>query len=845
MKDFFTATPLRKETFSIYVSGLIAIIISLSIYIFGNEADNRDIISGISIINYLFSVIYFFVAISISGLRIARIKASDHRIWINLVVLLTISAFSLNKDMNVFAKFPTWLNIYTVSTVLILLLIPYIEQMPNILRRLVYFLAGVGFLLSIYMTIFLIPYMVLGIFVIWFLGISIHAFVPLFWGIIFAKLLFTPPSVTAIRRYFLVGFSIPLLFLGYYFFQWTQIHKTISAAKSTYFLKQKEEFPQWFAIAQKIKNNTITEQILMAQLKSQNWRFNDFGFRGMRDKYHNPLAIIGSALIGDLNLDESTVLKLNQVLYKQRHETARRLWNGSNLLTNSISTDIQVFPEYRIAYIEKTLSINYNEQLTKNNDFRWIRNNTQEAIYTFHLPEGTVVTSLSLWINGKEEKSRLSTRQRADSAYNQIVGVQRRDPALLHWQEGNRVTVNVFPCSVAEDRVFKIGFTQPMKCENGRISLENIWWEGPPPQYSNVVAQEAMRVRCLNKDAKFLNTQHLKEQLDGSFEYQGKYKNDWKIELAEMPLSSKKFSFGGKKFHIETENEPQQVAFTPKEIVLDITDTWTKNEYDRVLALQKNANLYVFAPEKIEVNNKNADKIWSLLRGNRLSLFPFHALNKVEETLIITKGNENYLLLADLDGSNYAKKIEKFFNQNKQTCRVLDIGEESIDFYKSLNELKVIELVKGDLSWVEKNVFPTYNKNTSIISLPNSKMQIIKDTVANISDSLQMQAPDHLMRLFVYNDLMRKIGGKFFERSKYEQKFLREAEEAYILSPVTSLVVLETQADYKRFGINENMDTLGNAKISGGEVPEPHEWLLIALSIAVFAGLFYRKNQLF
>jgi hypothetical protein len=96
----------------------------------------------------------------------------------------------------------------------------------------------------------------------------------------------------------------------------------------------------------------------------------------------------------------------------------------------------------------------------------------------------------------------------------------------------------------------------------------------------------------------------------------------------------------------------------------------------------------------------------------------------------------------------------------------------------------------------------------------------------------------------------------FFDKKKVETKFVRKAEEAFIVSPLSSLVVLESKADYDRMGIKENKNTLGNAAIGAtkntlgnvignkGAVPEPHEWALLAIIAAIVAWQ-YRKRLLF
>ncbi len=77
-------------------------------------------------------------------------------------------------------------------------------------------------------------------------------------------------------------------------------------------------------------------------------------------------------------------------------------------------------------------------------------------------------------------------------------------------------------------------------------------------------------------------------------------------------------------------------------------------------------------------------------------------------------------------------------------------------------------------------------------------------------------------------------------------EYIYLAKDANIVTPVSSLIVLETDEDYAKNGIEKNVNTLGNASINNdGSVPEPHEWLMIIIGLGI---IFYyykrRKNQL-
>ena len=101
------------------------------------------------------------------------------------------------------------------------------------------------------------------------------------------------------------------------------------------------------------------------------------------------------------------------------------------------------------------------------------------------------------------------------------------------------------------------------------------------------------------------------------------------------------------------------------------------------------------------------------------------------------------------------------------------------------------------------------------------------------------------MRLFAYNQIMQKLGSSGLTKAYTDSTLVDEAHEAYVVSPVSSLVVLEKQADYDRFNIKDNGKSLKNASLkNNGAVPEPGEWAMIIIIAAVFV-LFMFKWKLF
>lgn len=825
-----------------YLLGLGLIAISLSIHIWGNRFSPDPImqspLSGIFFLNYILFLGYGLFLL-VQHFAQPRPRAALHLgSLINLVVLFSISAFSLNTTMHVFAPFPLWLNIYTVCSLMLLLAFPYINQLPDVLKLLVYFLAGIAFVLFIYMACFLFPLLPLSIFASVFVGISLHSFVPFLWLWATIRLLFIRIERPRLKFVFIAGIFAPIVFVFVYLQEWKKTQVLITDILAEKNVQAANTLPDAVVLAQRLPDDELTEMIIVSPFKSQ-----DFGSRfslmetDRQELFHDPLAIIGNSMYGQINIDQPTAETLLNIRKDARHKTSRRLWTGINLSTASVSNNIEVFPAARMAYQEKIITI---KNQPGKNPRAWFTRNTQEAVYSFHLPEGSIVTSLSLWINGKEEKSRLSTRQKADSAYTQIVGVESRDPALVHWQEGNRVTVTVFPCTPSEDRKFKIGFTTPMSFKGRQLVLQNVWFEGPDMND----AREYTQIHIADNGSAVQIPEHLEKKANGNYTYQGDYIPDWKMSFSAVTLSSAKFAFNGHTYSLN-ELKYDTIPLNAQDIYLDLMKDWTKQDYEEILRVFEGKNIYVWLPEKTKIKNDNKEAVWEQLSTYQFSLPYIYQVDSPQKSLVITKSGYRTPLISDLQNSNYASYTQKYLQEGKGKIKVINIGDELSPYWKTLHELRVINYAEGSVRGLEnllkKNSFYVAHEDSSTVALLQSRMSIIKQPATALELTT---APDHYLRLYAYNDVMRKAGKNYFDGQVYEDEIFREAEEGYVVTPVTSMIVLESLEDYKRMGIDENTNTVGNAGVlSGGAVPEPHEWALIGLVVLFIFWQWKKRNK--
>ncbi|RXF67440.1 XrtN system VIT domain-containing protein [Arcticibacter tournemirensis] len=814
--------------------------ISAIVFLLCGTLENRNEGGDFSVffLNYAITIVYSLVVL-ITAFKRYKWGLSKSKIdyTIFMLILWLISAFALNRVMNVFDDSVTWLSILLVLSCTSLALTPFLEYLLPAFEHFICFFVSISIMLFGYFALSLIPLYIISAPAALGLGISLHSYVPLLLTI-FTIIL----ALKSVKRHKGLIFSLAggLLFclvaIAYFNYSWYSINSKITKFANRNTLAE-GKLPNWVVISQNIPAGKVSERILKSDLVYKtfntdgNWLWGNFMNRRFDEKQqHDPLVVLATLFQGKISLDETERIKILESMYDSRHQAQERLWSGDELETRNIITNVRIFPEYRMAYTEKILNI-------RNKDSRkWGGN--QEAIYTFHLPEGSVVSSLSLWIAGKEEKAYLTTKSKADSAYKQIVGVEheQRDPSVIHWQEGNKVSVRVFPCTPTEDRKFKLGITSPLRKTGSQLVYENIYFDGP-------TANDATETLQLNFS---MIPGHLnlpdgcEEMSKGVYQANRDYEPDWQLRFIAPKLSPETFSFDGKSYQIY-EAVITESTFRPAAIYLDLNKQWTKDEFDALWEAIKTKTVYVFNDKLVQLREDNKDIEFEQLSKLNFSLFPIYKITRPAQSLLISKGTPASPNLSDLKGSEFANRLSSYLETPKEVA-LYNIGDELSPYIKTLKELRVFKYQTGDL----KNLLNALSASKYQSFREDSATVVIDASGVSIRQSRNEKAgkaPDHLLRLFAYNRIMKKVAERYFRDDFIQPEIIAEAEKANIVSPVSSLIVLETQKDYERFGIEESKNSLKNASMkSSGAVPEPHEWVLILLTSLIVLYFIKRPS---
>ncbi|WP_165864985.1 XrtN system VIT domain-containing protein [Rufibacter latericius] len=821
------ALPQRVAPKPLLKAGLICILLSYGLFLFQEWRllDTGTKAESLFLFNYLLAAGYF-IALLIQ--KLFRFKSPLHFLdhLMLFLVLGLISCFSLNKEMQIFQPSVDWFTGWLILVSMAMIAYAFRFFLPRVLQLVMVFLLGTGVVLLGYFAVYLAPFYWMGLIGALAIGLGLHLFVPLSAvGCLLVVAKRMKQEDPAVERTFVVGILVPMLFTLVYLSLWQAGHDKINRILNSYQVQDHQDLPRWVALSQQVPHTPIFERIVQTDLVYQaaSESFEAFGTPERRFEElqrHDPLVVLATRIFGKTQLSQEERVKIMESRFDARHAAQERLWSGDHLTTSNVITHAQVYPQFRFSYTEKILTI------SNHRPNGWEQ---EEAIYTFHLPEGSVVTSLSLWINEKEEKGYLTTQSKAEKAYKTIVGVEARDPSVVHWQEGNTVSVRVFPCTPQKSRQFKIGITSPLRQDNGQLVYESISFDGPSVKN----AAETAVIRVEDEASKIQLPDEFQKTSRNRYERFGDYEPDWAFRISAPAISSRSFSFAGRSYQMQAYT-PTFTSFSPTRIYLDLNKAWTEEEFTTVWAEAKKASVYAFSGGAMtKLTEENRAEIFQ--EGSQLnySLFPLHLVKDPAQALIISKGTPNSPNLSDLKGSRFSDDFAKTA-VNHQPIRFFHLGNTVSPYVKTIKELSLVHYDQGSLEklshLLKKNQFLQTPSDPNSILLSEAGVKITRSG----SPDSTTKGPDHLMRLFAYNHLLQQIGPKYFEKTYLEENLIEEATQANVVSPLSSLVVLETQEDYKRFGIGESKDSLGNAIVkSSGAVPEPHEWALIFLVILV------------
>jgi Ca-activated chloride channel family protein len=132
------------------------------------------------------------------------------------------------------------------------------------------------------------------------------------------------------------------------------------------------------------------------------------------------------------------------------------IWNMDDLSIEYQRVDVEIEDQVATTHIDQ-LFVNNGDGLL-------------EGIYLFPLPQGAVVSELTMWVDGQPIEAKILAADEARQIYDEIVR-QLRDPALLEYVGSSAIQANVFPIPPRQERRIEITHSMLLPSESGLIKF--------------------------------------------------------------------------------------------------------------------------------------------------------------------------------------------------------------------------------------------------------------------------------------------------------------------------------------------------------------------------------------
>ncbi|WP_061249092.1 XrtN system VIT domain-containing protein [Leptospira alstonii] len=750
----------------------------------------------------------------------------------------------------------------------------FIDRLPQIVLPFFQPILILGAFISVSFALVLAPLMIFSWALIWMAGLGFLPYGPLFAITAFVKSIHKihfslDKSKKKISLGLILATSILLIaYSTYYFIQWNHAETILTKPEAVQGNNRIDgDLPDWIQKASRMRVNHVTEMVLQPDRRSQIALF-------AAQSQFDPLAYFASTgfltfsfsgrSASEPRITGEDAGKMLHLLFGKSHAYLDRLWRGHSLITTDIDSHVQIHPELRVSYTETTISI-YNENASSHS---WIglgrgTSPPEEAIYTITVPPGSICTKLSLWINGEERPARLTFRSTARNAYEQIVGRERRDPSYVEWLDGNRLRLRVFPVTPENYRMVRIGIVSPLKTDNTTIketetlSYERIRFEGPVSDF----ADQNVNVDLFSKAPIELSTSgiSLKEKVVSDSQVRqwtgGAGSKGWSFSFPATPPQGM-ISTGPDKTYNVLPEQTELVQFSPDTIVVALNTSLSRSEWKNVVKKMYGFGIPVTILTNEWFRTKDVEKAIRYLDECEIpafNLFPLH-FNETSPTtkvlggktpLWIVAGENQSIPLGELRGSVHFSKMQTSAAIRSEPVKIAILNGKRSEYVASLIDLnQVVSVAENEdelLNVLRNKQIRLPIENENVTSLPYAKLSLEKTD----RTCIRQPGSDLLVRMSIQRKIMKQLGKRFFDRDLENGDLVDLAQDAMVVSPVSTLIVLETENDYKRFGIKANKSALGQSKLEApGAVPEPGEWLLL---VCIVLGLivYFRMRRRF
>lgn len=457
----------------------------------------------------------------------------------------------------------------------------------------------------------------------------------------------------------------------------------------------------------------------------------------------------------------------------------------------------------------------------------------KEARMQVLLPPNGVVSRLTLWVDGQPQEAAFSSTSQVAKAYKSVAVERRRDPVLVRWLAPDRVLVQCFPVPAQGSMKIRLGITAPID-SRGRLHLPRLieqnfgmspkgcelltdfWVQGDVDlEMEGIEAQGTSGKwrECHGKlSATELANKHAHVICRGATAPQRVWTTD------PFAIDSKKVLIR-ETVSLSPGNSTQRAA-TSAVLVIDASSgsaVWKQSIIDAIDSLRR-------AGHQIDVILAADDRIISDETIDWGQIDFVGGQNNVdalaEGLSLAMKKKSKYLLWLHStqpvelgNPESIIQSLERGFHQPKMVTIDLAGGPNKV-----LTELShAIRIDDQGRPAEADDLLPTLNKVLS----PSKETVTWSTLPAGSIPENATQVWDHLARWRVWTEI---------QGAKPHADAVKRASLYQLVTPVSGAVVLETQAQFREFGL-EQVDPNSAPQIPS--VPEPSSALMALIGLSM------------
>lgn len=486
----------------------------------------------------------------------------------------------------------------------------------------------------------------------------------------------------------------------------------------------------------------------------------------------------------------------------------------------------------------------------------------QEARMQIELPQGGVVSRATLWVNGEAREAAFGERNLVRRAYQSVV-LSKRDPLLVTSVGPNKVMVQCFPVPAVKEGKpgeikVRIGITAPCvvpELGQAQVTLPQIAERGFPVSCKHDVRIESAAPFTCSLEGLKDGSDATAKRIYGSIE-DSVLRDEPIVAKASRNAAIRSFwsaapMSAGRSFITEELKQSANKKPSKLFIVIDGSGAMAKYMPQVASALAKvPADMpteLTFASDEISslVDKKQKADLSTSLRelmhapcvGGPDNLAPLgkawqQAGKEAGSAVMWIHGPQPVLFdsyevenkLSDIKPRLYDVAVYPSPN------RILEKAPPALQ----VQQIPRIGSLKTDLERFISRICGSPNGEYSVARNVTTKQPVGAGTVSPLISS-------QLTSLWAYNETLTLL------QNDKPKDAVKLAARYRLVTPVTGAVVLETNADYKKQGIDQNNPD-NNATDSAppfqiGAAPEPEEYALMLVALMVVAWQIWRNKS--